>query len=237
MWTMHVADPTPDNGAAVIKVAGCKVIVPPRPALSYWRALEAGDVKRVEELFSGGEDVNQLGGAYGSTALGWAALAADEEMLKLCIKQGADVSLKARKGSAPLHMAVWNGDHPSIVQALIDAGADVTVTNHEGKTPLEVARWFDTLETQSAAPQIFNLDEWRETWGVPPAGRKRVIAILAAAVGEEAEAEAANGAEKEEAEEGPRGRRGRVEKEDDDDEETGAGGDDAPMAEEDVKEE
>ena len=112
MWTMHVADPTPENGAAVIKVAGCKVIVPPRPALSYWRALEAGDVKRVEELFSGGEDVNQLGGAYGSTALGWAALAADEEMLKLCIKQGADVSLKARKGSAPLHMAVWNGDHP-----------------------------------------------------------------------------------------------------------------------------
>lgn len=78
---MHVAESKED--VETLKLAGCKVAMPAKPQLSFWRALEAGDVERVEALLAGGEDVNQLGGAYGSTALGWAALAADEAMLRV----------------------------------------------------------------------------------------------------------------------------------------------------------
>ena len=86
-WTMHLAELK--EGEPALKLAGCRVAMPTKPTLSYWRALEAGDVSRVETLLRGGEDINQLGGAYGSTALGWAAMADNEDMLKVRAPQSA----------------------------------------------------------------------------------------------------------------------------------------------------
>ena len=150
-WTLHLADP-PADGAETIKLSGCTLPLPAKPAPSFWRAVEHGDTARVEALISNGEDINQLGGAYGSTALGWAALAADEPMMTLCLSRGADVNLKSRKGSAPLHMAVWNFDNVGAVQQLLGAGADPSVTNHHGQTALELAKWFHSLEEPLLPP-------------------------------------------------------------------------------------
>lgn len=241
---MHLAEPksAEEGGGEILKIGGCRVPMPAKPLLSWWRAVEAGELPRVEALLSEGkEEVNQLGGAYGSTALGWAALAADEPLLEALLARGGDANLKARKGSAPLHMAVWNGDHPSIVRKLLDAGASASAKNHDGKTPLELAKWFDALEEASAAPGVVDLDGWRASWGLPPAGRKGVVAVLeAAATGAEgggkeggggavgAGAVASGGGEVAEpavsgAEEsaGPRGRgaRGRARADDDEEEE------------------
>ena len=239
-WKLHTAEPSTEEPGELLKVAGCTMELPAKPQLSFWRALEAGNVERVQALLAGGEDVNQLGGAYGSTALGWAALSSDEPMLRMCLERGADANLKARKGSAPLHMAVWNADCPSIVTALLDAGAEATATNHDGKTPLQLARWFDELECGSAAPSVFEMDAWREKWGHPAPGRKRSIALLAAATGVDAEAavEPAAGAQAAEKAEDVSSKRGRRERgaddEEEDEEETGgvraisAEADDAP---------
>ena len=80
-WTLHLAEPK--EMEPIVTLGGCKMAVPTRTPLSYWRAIEAADTARVEALLAGGEDVNQLGGAYGSSALGWASMAADEPLLQV----------------------------------------------------------------------------------------------------------------------------------------------------------
>jgi hypothetical protein len=190
-WKLHLAD-APADGAEAIKIAGCTIPLPPKPTPSFWRAVEHGDTARLDALLSAGESVNQLGGAYGCSAVGWAALAGDDAMLALCLSRGADANLKAKKGSAPLHMAVWNFDNVSCVERLLVGGADPTLTNHHGQTALELAKWFDALESASSASDVFDLDGWRETWGHPKAGRAGVIALLEAAA---ASARAAGGGE------------------------------------------
>ena len=71
------------EGKPSIKLGGCLLAPPPIPPLPFWRALEYGDAERVAECLDAGENVNQLGGPYGSTPLGWAALAADEPILRV----------------------------------------------------------------------------------------------------------------------------------------------------------
>ena len=178
-WSKHLAPP-PEDGTQTIKLAGVVLPAPPAPEVPFWRAIEWGLTERVEAYLSGDEDVNQLGGAYGSTPLGWAAFAGDLPMLQLCLTKGADVHLKAKKGATPLHMAVWNGDNANIVEALLGAGADPQAANQHGQSALEVARWFDNLEKVSGANQVFALQEWRARWKRPE-GRERCIALLEAA--------------------------------------------------------
>ena len=148
----------------------------------------------------------------------------------MLLERGANVNLKARKGSAPLHMAVWNGDHVGVVRRLLAADAEAGCKNHDGKTPLELACWFDALDAASAAPQLLNMEAWREAWGKPAAGRKGVIALLEAATGAAGgdtaggvggasaggAAAVATSAEGEGS--GPRGRRGRTRSDEDEDE-------------------
>ena len=100
--------------------------------------------------------------------------------------------MPAKKGSYPLHMATWNGDHVEVVEQLLRAGAKWEVHNRNGQTPLEQARWFDKMERESLASHAYELEEWRSRFGRLAPGRERMIAALTAveakAKGEEGEA-------------------------------------------------
>ena len=181
-WEHTLARPADDAPGEAVRLAGCHLKLP-KPERTLWEALEELDVPRVEALLDGGEDVNQLGGPYGCTPLGWAAFAGKVDLAKLLLAKSADPNVAAAKGSHPLHMAVWNGDAPEIVQLLIDGGAQLDATNRDGKTALDLARWFHNLERQSRAEEVYRLREWRERYAKPRAGRAASIAALAAAAG------------------------------------------------------
>ena len=174
------------------------MLVPRRVEAPLWRAVEQGEVGRVGALLDEGEAVDQLGGPYGSTPLGWAAFAGDVPLVRLCLEKGAKPNARAKKGSTPLHMATWNGDHAEVVALLLEAGADPRAANGAGLSPLAQARWFDKLEREASVESVFAMAEWREAWGKPPAGRGGVIAKLEAATAAE-EANKEEGAEEDDA--------------------------------------
>ena len=165
--------------------------------VGLWQALEERDDDRVFACIDDGAEINGKGGPYGSTPLGWAAMAGRAELVERLLKHGADPSVAAEKGSYPLHMACWNGDHGEVVEHLLAAGARAGERDGRGRTALQVARNADGLERGSAAEAVYELDAWRRRWGKPAAGRARVIALLEAA---DAAAEAEAAAEGEAAE-------------------------------------
>lgn len=167
-WTTHLTALSEDDAKEPLRIAGCVLKQPEPPEVPYWRAVELGDTAKVEALLDGGADVDQKGGAYGSTALGWAALASDTALLRLLLARGANSDSCAAKGSYPLHMAVWNGDHADAVRLLLEAGASALVKNAAGQTPLQLARWFDSLDANSSADDVFGAPHRARAISTPP---------------------------------------------------------------------
>jgi hypothetical protein len=108
-WVRHLWEPGPGDAYTIL--AGCKLPPDRAPELEFWGAVQVGDVGRLETLLDRREEIDQKGGPYGCTALGWAALSNDVALAKLFLSRKADPNARARKGSCPLHMAAWNGDH------------------------------------------------------------------------------------------------------------------------------
>jgi len=155
--------------------------VPLAPTLTLWRALEDLNEDRVQVLLEESADVNERGGPYGSTPLGWAAQAGSTRLTLALIARGADAKIAAEKGSSPLHMAAWNGDFVEIVELLLEAGADPEAHNAHGQTALEVAKTLDHLERSSPWQEVFETRQWLQRNG--PRGRARVIVALSKAMG------------------------------------------------------
>ena len=96
----------------------------------HWAVLN-GNLEKVKESIKSGVDVNSTYfRGHGKTAL---HLAKDLEIVKLLIKQGANVNAKDRKGKTPLHHLV---NQLEIVKLLIKQGANVNAKDRKGKTPL-----------------------------------------------------------------------------------------------------
>ncbi len=83
--------------------------------------------------------INAIAMKDGHSALHWATLHGDTEMMKTLLKAGADPNVRDRDGNTPLHRAacVFKTD---LVNILLDADADLTVKNNAGKTPFNLAR-------------------------------------------------------------------------------------------------
>jgi len=177
-WTRHLR--ILPEGSESLQLAGCRVAMPPPPPMPFWLAVQTGAHLEVKSLLDAGEAVDQLGGPYGSTALGWAAIAGDLPLARLLLAHGATPNVKARKGSTPMHMATWNGDHDELVDLLLEAGGDTTVTNAAGHTPLAQARDLDQIELKALATTRYAMDAWRAQWGKTAPGRAKVIARLQA---------------------------------------------------------
>ncbi len=101
-------------------------------------AAQAADRERVRSLVTKGGDVNAAQGD-GTTALHWAAMKGDAEMVRLLATAGANLRATTRLGGyTPLYLAARAG-HYEAVAALLAAGADVHQTSTTGATPLMLA--------------------------------------------------------------------------------------------------
>lgn len=112
-------------------------------------AAQADNVEQVRSLLRQGTDVNAAQ-ADGRTALHWAALNDNEEMLTLLLYAGAAVEPRTRVGGyTPLHLAARAG-HSRIVTALLEAGSDPNSWTDTGVTPLHFAAEADAAASVRA---------------------------------------------------------------------------------------
>ena len=179
-WSRHLLLAHPSEPGEQLVLGGARVVVPPAPTLTLWRALEDLNEDHVQVVLESA-DVNERGGPYGSTPLGWAAQAGNTRLARLLIARSADPKIAAEKGSLPLHMAAWNGDFVEIVELLLEAGADPEAHNAHGQTALEVAKTLDHLERSSPWQEVFETRQLLLRNG--PRGRARVIVALSKAMG------------------------------------------------------
>jgi uncharacterized protein len=101
-------------------------------------AAARGDRDAVKALLKNAADVNAAQGD-GMTALHWAAMNGDVELVQMLIYAGANVRATTRLGTyTPLYLASQQG-HGAVILALAKAGADVKAGTPNGTSPLMVA--------------------------------------------------------------------------------------------------
>ena len=79
----------------------------------------------------------------GNTALHLAAKSGYPEIVRMLLKQGADVRKSNEHGETPLNMAVLS-DHLLVVAILLEAGGDIRTPNHKGSTAVHLAATLST---------------------------------------------------------------------------------------------
>ena len=72
------------------------------------------------------------------TPLAIAANRGRNKCVKVLLKHGADLNLKAHCENTPLSEACWHG-HPEMLKHLIATKGDLEATNNSGYTPFSVA--------------------------------------------------------------------------------------------------
>ncbi|KAJ5358697.1 uncharacterized protein N7496_011110 [Penicillium cataractarum] len=95
----------------------------------------------------------------GWSALHWAALKADAELMQKLIDYGAEVDIRSPVGRTALHIIADHGV-TLCADVLLKAGANINALDHWGKTPLfqaaqcNVADLLDTLLNHGANPRL-----------------------------------------------------------------------------------
>jgi ankyrin repeat protein len=92
--------------------------------MDIFRAAEAGNLARVQELIDADRSVVNQGDEFGMTALGAAIQHGNQDIVQTLLAAGADPDKEDTRGWTPLYFAVSKGNK-GIVQALLAAGADL----------------------------------------------------------------------------------------------------------------
>lgn len=77
----------------------------------------------------------------------------ETEIVKLLLRQGADVNAVNAAGETPLHKAVWYPEY-KVVRELLRYGGDKSIRNAQGLTPAQVAEkrgWTNLVELLNSA--------------------------------------------------------------------------------------
>lgn len=112
------------------------------------RAAEEGDLAALEQMLRAEENVNTPM-LDGSTALHWAALRDQAEVVSFLLERGADVEARNRNGVYPLYLAALNGS-AKVTSLLLEAGADPNAELPNGETVLMTA-------ARTGAPEVLEL--------------------------------------------------------------------------------
>jgi ankyrin repeat protein len=107
-----------------------------KPKMDIQMAVISGNLEAVQQHIEAGTDLNKKDAMSGSTPLITAASFGKNDIAKVLIDAGADLSLKNNDGSTALHSAAFFC-RIEIVQMLIDAHADKTIRNNFGATARE----------------------------------------------------------------------------------------------------
>jgi len=99
-------------------------------------AVRSGNRNEIEKQVAASPEMVKGLDAGGSTALHHAAGFGPVGNVELLINQGANVNVKNRRGSTPLHWAIHD---EAKVRLLLSKGADVNVKQVQGRTPLYLA--------------------------------------------------------------------------------------------------
>ena len=89
----------------------------------------------VQEIINHGAHVNAAN-ENGATALLLACSTAQEDLVKLLLRAGADPAILDADGDTSLHGAIAADCNKETLEELIDYGADVNALNNRGRTPL-----------------------------------------------------------------------------------------------------
>jgi ankyrin repeat protein len=101
-------------------------------------AAQSGDLETVRSLLRQGADVNAAQGD-GMSALHWAAMNDDAQMVGVLLYAGANSESTTRLGGfTPLHLAGRAG-YADVIDALVGGGANISAATSTGVTPLHYA--------------------------------------------------------------------------------------------------
>jgi len=95
--------------------------------------VEQNDIEAVKKLLAEGADINEqveVGGAGTMTPLLAACFYRYEDMAKLLIAKGADISIKTATGQTPLMFACYHSEE--IARLLVSKGAEINVKDGTG---------------------------------------------------------------------------------------------------------
>lgn len=124
---------------------------PKAPGETLAAAVKAGDLARVKAIVAAGTPVDAPDWA-GWTALNWAALLLETEIIAYLLDQGADIEHLApggRSSGRPLGLAAKKFRGAATVRLLLERGAAVDGTDLLGRTALMRAAahgWLETVE-------------------------------------------------------------------------------------------
>ena len=95
-----------------------------------------GAVEEVKQLFADGKATARDVNVFGITALHIAAKRKNLGLVRLLLREGADVNAQDDDGDSPLHGALAIEQNYDVARILIEKGADLASTAIDGKTPL-----------------------------------------------------------------------------------------------------
>ncbi|KAL8830134.1 MAG: hypothetical protein Q9170_005873 [Blastenia crenularia] len=108
---------------------------------------------------------------FGISLLHSASNSRNLELVRLLIREGADVNAQDEDGDSPLHSAMMRPDNYDVARTLIENGADVSNRAVDGKTPLHT--FFNTTVSH-----VLMRDDWIEK--LPPDRENMSIAHILA---------------------------------------------------------
>lgn len=92
-----------------------------------------------ELLLEHGARVNEVGGRFQEAALHHACLYGNLDLVKLLLKNKADINIKNEHGWTPLHNTIGTENRFEITKFLVNNGADINERTNEGATPFASA--------------------------------------------------------------------------------------------------